>query len=75
MTGPCNTYVKAHTWVGQRPYPLADLYALRAAGLVRATSTIQESRSYRRFEVTERGMAEASRLSDGTPGRQEELQR
>ena len=76
MTGPHNTHVKQDfAWIAQRPFPLADLYALRAAGLVRAIRSIQGARGFRRFEVTERGVAEALRLSDHAPVRQEELQR
>ncbi|MET7424349.1 hypothetical protein [Dactylosporangium sp. NPDC005555] len=75
MTGAVNTYVREHfAWVAHRQFPLADLYALRAAGLIRAVKSIQGARGPRQFQVTERGVAEALRLSGDAPSRQEELQ-
>ncbi|MEV4515608.1 hypothetical protein AB0K00_42450 [Dactylosporangium sp. NPDC049525] len=75
MTGPRNAYVKQDfAWIDHRSFPLTDLYALRAAGLVRAIRSIRVARGFKRFEVTDRDIAEALRLSGDTPARQEELQ-
>lgn len=52
MTGPHNTHVKQDfAWIAQRPFPLADLHARRAAGLVRAIRSIQGARGVRQEEL------------------------
>ncbi|MEV6928728.1 hypothetical protein AB0M46_30140 [Dactylosporangium sp. NPDC051485] len=63
MAGPQNLHVKQnYAWIAERPFPVADLYALRAARLVQGLKAIQGARGFRHFELTERGAAEALRL-------------
>ncbi|MEV6926726.1 hypothetical protein AB0M46_19785 [Dactylosporangium sp. NPDC051485] len=64
MSEPHNVHVKQnYAWIARRPYPVADLYALRAARLVQGVKAIQGARGLRRLELTERGAAEALRLT------------
>lgn len=73
MTGPHNLHVKQnYAWIADRPYPVADLYALRAARLVRGDRAIQGARGYRHFVLTERGAAEALRLNAARAARSAE---
>ncbi|MET7424348.1 hypothetical protein [Dactylosporangium sp. NPDC005555] len=54
-------------WIRRRPYAMADLYALRAAGLVRSAETPVGMRSAKNFELTDRGVTQAQRLADQHP--------
>lgn len=53
-------------WIRRRPHTMADLYALRAAGLVRSANPLG-LRGANNFELTDRGVTQAQRLTDQHP--------
>jgi hypothetical protein len=64
MNAPINTQIaKGKVWVKGRPYKITDLYALRAARLVRPAELRIGVRGYHRFELTDDGVAEAQHRS------------
>jgi hypothetical protein len=68
MNGPARTHAaKGYVWIERRRYELADLYALRAAGLVRGTGIRRGARGFNGFELTDRGGGPSSHVA--RPGR------
>jgi hypothetical protein len=53
-------------WI-RRPHAMADLYAVRAAGLVRSANPVLGLRGANNFDLTDRGVTEAQRLTDQHP--------
>lgn len=62
MNAPVNTKVhEGIVWIQRRKYDIRDLYALRAARLALLAEVRTGARGATRFELTDNGIAEATR--------------
>ncbi|WP_125805841.1 hypothetical protein [Actinoplanes sp. ATCC 53533] len=65
MTVTVNAQIRrGFAWAGNGKHRLPDLFALRAAGLVCSAEVGRDGWSVRRWQLSEKGRAEAQRISE-----------